>query len=94
MRAGKTLFLKGNSVYLEGAKFSCAGFFLVLGLLVGVAFFAVLVLGFGCFSVLGCFVRLIVATIGRSGLQQQQQQQLFYAVDLSRFFKRSILHGF
>ena len=45
-------------MYLEGAKFSCAGFFLVLGLLVGVAFFAVLVFGFGCFFVLGCFVRV------------------------------------
>ena len=39
--------LQRSRVYLDGAKFSCAGFFLVLGLLVGVAFFAVLVLGFG-----------------------------------------------
>jgi hypothetical protein len=43
----------------------------------------------------GCFVRLIVATSGGSGLQQQQQQQqlFFFAVDLSSLFLKGAFAG-
>jgi hypothetical protein len=44
----------------------------------------VVVVGFSCFSALRVVLQgLIVATSAGSGLQQQQQQLLFYAVDLS-----------
>ena len=69
-------------------RFLCWGFFLALGRL-RVVFHGVdvVVVGFSCFSALRVVLQgLIVATSAGSGLQQQQQQLLFYAVDLSWFF--------
>ena len=68
-------------------RFLCWGFFLALGRL-RVVFHGVNVdvVGFSCFSALRVVLQgLIVATSAGSGLQQQQQL-LFYAVDLSWFF--------
>jgi hypothetical protein len=74
-------------VFSRGCKGFCVGFFSWFW--VGcVSFFTVDVdvVGFSCFSVLRVVLQgLIVATRAGSGLQQQQQL-LFYAVDLSWFF--------
>ena len=63
-------------------RFLCWGFFLALGGLRGVFHgVGVVVVGFSCFSALRVVLQdLIVATSAGSGLQQQQQQLLFYAV--------------
>jgi hypothetical protein len=76
-------------------RFLCWSF-LAFGQLCGVFHgVGVVVVGFGCFSVVGVVLQgLIVATSAGSGLQQQQQQLLFSAGDLSWFFQKDLFARF